>query len=56
MCNLERLISLFVGDRKGATAIEYAMLASGIGVAIAVGVGLVGTDLNVLYTSFGTLF
>ena len=38
-------------DESGATAIEYGLIATLIGVAIIVGAGLVGTRLNTLFTS-----
>ena len=42
----------FFIEEDGATAIEYALIAAGIGVAIVAAVGLVGTELNTL---FGTI-
>lgn len=50
-----KLIALFEAYGKkedGATAIEYGLIAAGIGVAIAAVVGFVGGDLNSL---FGTV-
>tara|TARA_R110001592_G_scaffold20926_20_gene84793 strand:- start:15011 stop:15175 length:165 start_codon:yes stop_codon:yes gene_type:complete len=44
-----KLITAYVRDEDGATAIEYGLIAAGIAVAIAVTVGLVGTDLNTLF-------
>lgn len=35
----------FIEDESGATAIEYALIALGIGVAIIAAVNLVGTEL-----------
>jgi Flp pilus assembly pilin Flp len=35
-----------IGDRRGVTAIEYALIASLIGVTIIVAVGITGTNLN----------
>ncbi len=46
----------FVRDEAGATAIEYALIASGIaGVLIAV-VMAMGTSLNAMYTSVSNGF
>jgi pilus assembly protein Flp/PilA len=45
-------IRAFIRDENGATAIEYALLAGLIALAIAVGAGALGTALN---TKFNTL-
>ncbi len=39
----------FLGNKYGATAIEYGLIAAGIAVAIIVAVGLVGDNLSVLF-------
>ena len=49
---MSKLMSRFVQDQSGATAIEYGLIAAGIGVAIVLTVGEVGTALN---TTFGTV-
>jgi pilus assembly protein Flp/PilA len=41
----------FLRDDSGATAIEYAMIASGIGVAIAATVVNLGSSVKGLYSS-----
>lgn len=41
---------LSIDSEKGVTAIEYALLASLIGVAIIVSVTLVGTNLKGIFT------
>jgi pilus assembly protein Flp/PilA len=41
----------FMHDDSGATAIEYAMIASGIGVAIAASVVSLGSTVKGLFTS-----
>jgi pilus assembly protein Flp/PilA len=43
-------------DDRGATAIEYALIASGVGVAIAATVYNLGSSLNGLYASVAALF
>lgn len=48
---MSKLISRFVKDESGATAIEYGLIAAGIGVAIVTAVQLVGTDLDSLFTN-----
>lgn len=42
-------IKRFVKDESGATAIEYGLIASLIGVAIIVGAGALGTSLNTTF-------
>jgi pilus assembly protein Flp/PilA len=41
----------FVRDESGATAIEYAMIASGVGVAIAATVVNLGSSVKGLFTN-----
>jgi pilus assembly protein Flp/PilA len=48
---MKTLFIRFAEDESGATAIEYGLIATLIGVAIIVGAGLVGTRLNTLFTS-----
>jgi pilus assembly protein Flp/PilA len=49
--SMQKLVSLFMVDESGATAIEYALIASGIAVAIVVAVQSLGTTLNTTYAS-----
>lgn len=44
----------FLRDESGATAIEYAMIASGIAVAIASTIVSLGTSVKGLYSSVAT--
>ena len=44
----------FVRNDSGATAIEYAMIASGIGVAIAATVVSLGSKVSGLFVSVST--
>ncbi len=44
----------FLRDQSGATAIEYAMIASGIAVAIASTIVSLGTSVKGLYSSVAT--
>jgi len=44
----------FLDDESGATAIEYAMIASGIAVAIAATVVNLGSSVKGLYSSVAT--
>jgi len=48
---MKNLVLRFTKDESGATAIEYGLIAAGIGVAIATIVQGVGTDLNTLFTT-----
>ncbi len=41
-------------DESGATAVEYALIAAGIALAIIVGVGLIGDELAVLFNSISS--
>jgi pilus assembly protein Flp/PilA len=43
---VSKLISAFVQDESGATAIEYALIAAGISVVIVAVVGGVGSSLS----------
>jgi pilus assembly protein Flp/PilA len=43
-------------DASGATAIEYAIIASGVSVAIASVIYNLGSTLNGLYSSVAALF
>jgi pilus assembly protein Flp/PilA len=47
-------IRCFLRDQNGATAIEYAMIASGIAVAIASTVASLGSSVKGLYSSVAT--
>ncbi len=49
------LVKRFLSDERGATAIEYAMIASGIAVAIATTIVSLGSTVNGLYTSVATV-
>lgn len=49
-----RLMTDFWGDESGATAIEYALIAAGISLAIIVTVQGLGTTLNGRYTAVST--
>ncbi len=48
---MKTLISRFVKDGSAATAIEYALLAAGISLAIIVVVNGLGTQLNTVFGS-----
>jgi pilus assembly protein Flp/PilA len=46
-----RPILRFLRDESGATSIEYAMIASGVAVAIAATVATLGSSVKGLFTS-----
>jgi pilus assembly protein Flp/PilA len=51
-----RRLTCFCADEGGATAIEYAMIASGVGAAVAAAVYSLGSKVNSLYTTLAGLF
>ena len=46
-----KMLRAFLADESGATAIEYALLAAGISLAIIAVVNGLGTKLNTKFTS-----
>ena len=48
---MTKLLSRFVKDESGATAIEYGLIAALIALAIIVGAGALGTALNTQFTT-----
>jgi pilus assembly protein Flp/PilA len=51
---MRKLISNVFGDRSGATAIEYGLIAALIAVAIIAGVTAVGTQLSTKFNGIAT--
>ena len=51
---MRTLISRFMKDENGATAIEYGLIAAGISVAIIATVQALGTNLNTTFSSVST--
>lgn len=47
-------IRRFLKNRKGATAIEYGLIAAGIAVAIIVAINTIGDDLNTTFDNIAT--
>jgi pilus assembly protein Flp/PilA len=43
---MKNLLARFVKDESGATAIEYALIAAGIGIAIITAVNALGTEIS----------
>ena len=50
-----RQVARFIADESGATAIEYAMIASGIGAAVVTTVYTLGDKVKALFTSVSAL-
>lgn len=53
---MSELIKRFMGDQSGATAIEYALIASAIFLVIVSSVTSVGSSLNETFTTVNTGF
>jgi pilus assembly protein Flp/PilA len=51
---MKNLITRFVKDESGATAIEYGLIAAGIAVAIITAVNGVGTSLSSKFVAIST--
>jgi pilus assembly protein Flp/PilA len=51
---MKNLVSRFLTDESGATAIEYGLIAAGIAIAIITAVQGVGTQLNTNFTKVST--
>jgi pilus assembly protein Flp/PilA len=48
---MKNLVSRFLSDKSGATAIEYGLIAAGIAVVILGAVSSVGTNLKAVFNS-----
>ena len=48
---MKNIVSRFVKDESGATAIEYGLIAAGISVVIIAAVNLVGTNLTGVFNA-----
>ena len=51
---MHRLVSRFLADQSGATAIEYCLIALGISIVIVAAVNGIGSTLNGSYSSLNT--
>ena len=51
---MKNLIARFVKDESGATAIEYALIAAGIALAIITAVNTLGTTLSGKFNSINS--
>ena len=53
---ISKLMSDFLRDESGATAIEYALIAVGISIVIVAAVNGIGSSLNDRFTAVGAAF
>ncbi|PZO77233.1 MAG: Flp family type IVb pilin [Mesorhizobium amorphae] len=51
---MTKLVSRFLKDESGATAIEYGLIAALIAIAIMVGAGQLGESLNTKFEEIST--
>jgi pilus assembly protein Flp/PilA len=51
---MKTIVSRFLKDESGATAIEYCLIAAGISIVIIVAVNGIGTNLNSTFSSIST--
>ena len=51
---MKNTLKNFLADERGATAIEYGLIAAGISLAIIAVVNGLGTNLNTKFTSINT--
>jgi pilus assembly protein Flp/PilA len=51
---MEQLISRFLSDESGATAIEYCLIAVGLSIVIITAVNGIGSTVNTKFTSINT--
>ena len=51
---MQNLVTRFIKDESGATAIEYGLIAALISVALIVGARAIGMNLNEKFNDIGT--
>lgn len=51
---MKKLLRDFIKNESGATAIEYALIAAGIGIAIMAGVNSLGTKIAGKFATIST--
>ena len=51
---MQAIVSRFMRDETGATAIEYGLIAALIALAIITGAGALGNAINAKFTTIGT--
>lgn len=50
---MNKMVSRFLKDESGATAIEYGLIAAGISVVIILAVQTIGTNLDATFDTVG---
>lgn len=50
---MTKLVSRFLKDESGATAIEYGLIAAFISVALITGASTLGSKLNTMFSNLG---
>ena len=48
---MKQIFAKFIADERGATAIEYGLIAAGISIVILAAVNGIGSNLNAKFTS-----
>ncbi|MGL1922631.1 MAG: Flp family type IVb pilin [Hyphomicrobiales bacterium] len=51
---MKNLVSRFINDESGATAIEYGLIAAGIAIAIIAAVNTLGSTLDAKFDTIST--
>jgi pilus assembly protein Flp/PilA len=51
---MQQLVSRFLSDQSGATAIEYCLIAAGLSIVIITAVNGIGTTLNTKFASINS--
>ncbi len=51
---IRALLRRFTGDERGATSIEYAMIAAGVSIAIIGTVATLGSNVKTMYSDVAT--
>ena len=51
---LDNLLKRFFASTRGATAIEYGLIAAGIAIVVAAGIALISPQLTATFTSIAT--
>jgi pilus assembly protein Flp/PilA len=49
--HVKQIVAKFIADERGATAIEYGLIAAGISIVILAAVNGIGSNLNTKFTS-----
>jgi pilus assembly protein Flp/PilA len=51
---MQQLVSRFLSDQSGATAIEYCLIAAGLSIVIVTAVNNIGSTLNTKFVSINS--